>query len=162
MNDEMRFTEEELESMADKLLEEANATDISSQRETELPKPRKRPAKKKEGGEPPKPPEQVLQELLEKGKKAGRLAAKELAVLEDLNLDTEVQNKFYETLEQNGIDIDVGGEDALPPLEDDLVPEVEDLENIEEIPEEEITDTDALMDSFSTDDPVRMYLKEIG
>ncbi len=162
MNDEMRFTEEELESMADKLLEEANATDISSQRETELPKPRKRPAKKKESNEPPKPPEQVLQELLDKGKKAGRLAAKELAVLEDLNLDTEVQNKFYETLEQNGIDIDVGGEDALPPLEDDLVPEVEDLENIEEIPEEEITDTDALMDSFSTDDPVRMYLKEIG
>ena len=162
MNDEMRFTEEELESMADKLLEEANATDISSQRETELPKPRKRPAKKKESNEPPKPPEQVLQELMDKGKKAGRLAAKELAVLEDLNLDTEVQNKFYETLEQNGIDIDVGGEDALPPLEDDLVPEVEDLENIEEIPEEEITDTDALMDSFSTDDPVRMYLKEIG
>ena len=83
----MKFTEEELESMADKMLEQANVTDISSQRETELPKPRKRPPKKKESNEPPKPPEQVLQELLEKGKKAGRLAAKELAVLEDLNLD---------------------------------------------------------------------------
>ncbi len=162
MNDDMKFTEEELESMADKLLEQANVTDISSQRETELPKPRKRPPKKKDGSEPPKPPEQVLQELLDKGKKAGRLAAKELAVLEDLNLDPEAQNKFYETLEQNGIDIDVGGEDALPPLEDDIVPEVEDLAEIEEVTEEEITDTDALMDTFSTDDPVRMYLKEIG
>jgi len=162
MNDDMNLTEEELESMADKLLEQANATDIASQAETELPKPRKRPAKKKESNEPPKPPEQVLQELLDKGKKTGRLSAKELAVLEELNLDTEVQNKFYETLEQNGIDIDVGGEDSLPPLEDDIVPEMEDLAEIEEVAEEEITDTDALMDAFSTDDPVRMYLKEIG
>ena len=162
MNDDMKFTEEELETMADKLLEQANVSDISSQHETELPKPRKRPAKKKDANEPSKPPEQVLQELLDKGKKAGRLAAKELAVLEDLNLDPEVQNKFYETLEQNGIDIDVGGEDALPPIEDDILPEVEDLAEIEEVTEEEINDTDALMDSFSTDDPVRMYLKEIG
>ena len=164
MNEEMKFTEEELESMADKFLEEANASDIASQQETELPKPRKRSAKKKDAAqnEPAKTPEQVLQELLEKGKKTGRLSVKDLAVLEDLNLDSEIQNKFYETLEQNGIDIDVGGEDALPPIEDDMLPEVEDLAEIEEVTEEEITDTDALMDSFSTDDPVRMYLKEIG
>ena len=161
MNDEMKLTEEELESMADKLLEQANANDIASQTETELPKPRKR-AKKKENAEPPKSPDQVLQELLDKGKKAGRLSVKDLAVLEDLNLDSEVQNKFYETLEQNGIDIDVGGDDVLPPIEDDLLPEVEDLAEIEEVTEEEISATDALMDSFSTDDPVRMYLKEIG
>ena len=164
MNDEMKFTEEELESMADKFLEEANANDIASQQETELPKPRKRSSKKKDAApaEPTKTPEQLLQELLEKGKKAVRLSVKDLAVLEDLNLDSEVQNKFYETLEQNGVDIDVGGEDALPPIEDDMLPEVEDLAEIEEVTEEEITDTDALMDSFSTDDPVRMYLKEIG
>ena len=136
MNDEMKLTEEELESMADKLLEQANANDIASQPETELPKPRKRAAKKKENAEPPKPPEQVLQELLDKGKKAGRLSVKDLAVLEDLNLDSEVQNKFYDTLEQNGIDIDVGGEDALPPIGDDILPEVEDLEGIVEVTEE--------------------------
>ncbi len=162
MNDETKFTEEDLESMADKLLEQASANDISSQHETELPKSRKRASKKKEAAEPPKPPEQVLQELLDKGKKAGRLSVKDLAVLEDLNLDPEVQNKFYESLEQAGVDIDVGGDDALPPIEDDMLPEVEDLAEIEEVTEEEITDTDALIDSFSTDDPVRMYLKEIG
>ena len=162
MNDEMKFTEEDLESMADKLLEQASANDIASQDETELPKPRKRPAKKKDSAEPPKPPEQVLQELLDKGKKTGRLSVKDLAVLEDLSLDPEVQNRFYETLEQAGVDIDVGGDDALPPIEDDILPEVEDLADIEEVTEEEISDTDSLMDSFSTDDPVRMYLKEIG
>ena len=162
MNDEMNFTEEELENMADKLLEEASASDISSQTELELPKPkRKAAAKKKENDAPAKSPEETLQELLEKGKKAGRLSAKELAVIEDLNLDGDLVSKFYETLEQNGVDIDVGGEDVLPPI-DDVLPEVEDLADIEEVPEEEITDTDALMDSFATDDPVRMYLKEIG
>ena len=162
MSDEMNFTEEELESMADKMLEDASVTDISSQPELELPKPKRKSApKKKEGDEPRKSPEETLQELLDKGKKTGRLSAKELAVLEELNLDGDAVSKFYETLEQNGVDIDVGGEDVLPPI-DDVLPEVEDLADIEEVPEEEITDTDALMDSFATDDPVRMYLKEIG
>ncbi len=162
MADEIKLSEEELESMADRFLEEASVSDIADQDETELPKPKKRPAKKKEAAnEPVKTPEERLQELLDKGKKLGRLSAKELEVLEDLNLDSEVVNKFYETLEQNGVDIDVGPDDTLPPI-DDILPEGEDLAEIEEIPEEEIADTDAMMDSFSTDDPVRMYLKEIG
>ena len=160
MADEIKLSEEELESMADRFLEEANASDIADQKETELPKPKKRPAKKKDN-EPQKSPEEKLNELLEKGKKTGRLAAKELEILEDLNLDSEAMNKFYEILEQNGVDIDVSGDDTLPPM-DELLPEVEDLAEIEEVPEEEIADTDAMMDSFSTDDPVRMYLKEIG
>ena len=46
MADEIKLTEEELESMADKFLEEASASDIADQKETELPKPKKRPAKK--------------------------------------------------------------------------------------------------------------------
>jgi len=163
MSDEMKFTEEELETMADRLLEEAAISDITAQDETELPKPRKRPAKKKEGApaEASKTPEERLAELLEKGKKAGRLSAKDLECLEELNLDSEAVEKFYETLEQNGVDIDVAAVDALPPI-DDLLPEVEDLAEIEEVTEEEITDTDALIDNYSTDDPVRMYLKEIG
>ena len=36
------------------------------------------------------------------------------------------------------------------------------MEEIEEIPEEEIVDPNTLVDSFGIDDPVRMYLKEIG
>ncbi len=163
MSDETKFTEEELESMADKLLEEASISDIASQNETELPKPRKRSASKKKESpsDAGKSPEERLNELLEKGKKAGRLSAKELECLEELNLDGEAVDKFYETLEQNGVDIDVAAVDALPPI-DDVIPEIEDLAQIEEVPEEEISDTDALLDSFATDDPVRMYLKEIG
>ena len=158
--DETRLTEEELESMADRLLEEASTPDISSQTETELPKPKKRKKKDAAPG-PAKSPEEQLNELLEKGKKAGRLSVKELECLEELNLDPDTVAKFYDSLEANGIDVDVGSDDVLPPV-DELLPEGEDLADIEEISEEEINNTDALMDSFSTDDPVRMYLKEIG
>lgn len=163
MSDEMKFKEEELESLAEKLLEQASISEISDQQELEIPKPRKKTAKKKEAepAEPPKSNEEKLAELLEKGKKKGSLTTKELECLAEMNLDSDTEEKFYDTLEANGVDIDVGAADVLPPI-DDILPDGEDLANIEEVTEEEINDTDALMDSFSTDDPVRMYLKEIG
>ena len=144
--------------MADELLAEAEGL------EEKPAKPaRKRASRKKEAAEdaPVKTVEERLQELVEKGKKAGKLTPKELECLEDMNLDSEAMDKFYETLEKNGVDIEVGGEDLLPPL-DDVLPDAEDIGSIEEVTEEEINETETMVDSFSTDDPVRMYLKEIG
>ncbi|HIR86260.1 MAG TPA: RNA polymerase sigma factor RpoD [Candidatus Limivicinus faecipullorum] len=143
--------------MADQLLKE----DEGQSEQADKTKTRRKSGKKKENEEPVKNPEDKLHELLEKGKKAGKLTAKELECIEELNLDSDVVDKFYEALEANGVDIDIAGADLLPPI-DDVLPEVEDLASIEEVTEEEINDTDALVDSFSTDDPVRMYLKEIG
>ena len=157
MAEEHIYTEKELNDMADQFLKEND----SQQEHADKAKPRRKSGKKKENEEPVKTPEEKLNELLEKGKKAGKLTAKELECIEELNLDSEVVDKFYEALEANGVDIDIAGADLLPPI-DDVLPEVEDLANIEEVTEEEINDTDALVDSFSTDDPVRMYLKEIG
>ena len=162
MNDELQLTEEDLESMADKLIEEAAGADIAGQQETELIKSRKKSPRKKEGPVDTRPPEVRLQELFDKGKKAGKLTTKDLDLLNELNLDAEAIDKFYEQLEQAGIDIDYAGADLMPVLDDDLLPELDDLSEVEEVPTEEVTDTDALMDSFATDDPVRMYLKEIG
>ena len=51
------------------------------------------------------------------------------------------------------------GEDYIPELPDDAEPP---LEAMEEIPDEELVDPNSMVDSFGTDDPVRMYLKEIG
>ena len=158
MSEERNYTEKELEAMADALLEEAKAP-------AEQPKPKKKSASKKKDAAPETPaktPEERLNELIEKGKKAGKLSAKELECLEEMNLDGEVIDKFYETLEQNNIDIDIASTDVLPPIDDDILPDVEDIAEIEEVTEEEISRTDELADSFSTDDPVRMYLKEIG
>ena len=158
MSEERNYTEKELEAMADALLEEAKAP-------AEQPKPKKKSTSKKKDAAletPAKTPEERLNELIEKGKKAGKLSAKELECLEEMNLDGEVIDKFYETLEQNNIDIDIASTDVLPPIDDDILPDVEDIAEIEEVTEEEISRTDELADSFSTDDPVRMYLKEIG
>ena len=159
MSEEHVYTEQELSKMADALLEEVDHVEIPA----EPSRGKKKPAKKKDAApeQNTKTPEERLNELLEKGKKAGKLTAKELECLEEMNLDGEVVDKFYETLEKNGVDIDVGADDLLPPI-DDVLPDVDDLAGIEEVTDEEINDTDALMDSFSTDDPVRMYLKEIG
>ena len=99
-----------------------------------------------------------LSELIEKGKKKGNLSASELLdVLEDMDLSSEQMDKIYDTLENLGIE--TVSEDYIPELPDDADPPVEDME---EISEEEMVDPNALMDTFGTDDPVRMYLKEIG
>ena len=154
MKEDKNLSAEELERMADALLEETPEEPV---------KPKKKSAKKKEESapQPAKSPEERLNELLEKGKKNGKLNAKELEILEELNLDGEAIDKFYETLEANGIEIDMPAGDLLPTI-DDVLPEVEDLTELEEVTEEEISSTDELADTLSTDDPVRMYLKEIG
>ena len=104
--------------------------------------------------------EEKLNDLVEKGKKAGKLSSKDLMALEDMNLSSEETEKFYDRLES--LNIDVLGDDALPPVDEDALPELEELEEIEEVTEEEMNETEAMADTFSTDDPVRMYLKEIG
>ena len=104
------------------------------------------------------PGSEKLVELFERGKKKGNLSATELMeVLEDMDIGSEQMDKIYDTLENLGID--TVGEDYIPDLPDEAPPPIEALE---EIPEEEIVDPNSLVDSFGTDDPVRMYLKEIG
>ena len=104
------------------------------------------------------PGSEKLAELIERGKKKGSLSSSELMdVLEDMDLESDQMDKIYDTLENLGID--TVGEDYIPDLPDDADPP---LEAMEDISEEEIVDPNSMVDSFGTDDPVRMYLKEIG
>ena len=107
--------------------------------------------------------EERLTALVEEGKKRGSLSPKELLdVLEDMHLEQDQIDRFYDTLENFNIDT-VETEDStfLPP--DDIVPEIEELEEIETMAaDEELVDPETLADNFSVDDPVKMYLKEIG
>ena len=99
-----------------------------------------------------------LLELVEAGYKKGKLSSGEMMeVLESMELDSEHMDKIYDLFENLGVD--TVGEDVLPELDDDILPVGDDLEDI---PEEEIVDPNTLVDSFAIDDPVRMYLKEIG
>ena len=89
---------------------------------------------------------QVLKELLESGKQKGRLTTKEISdALEELDYDVEQVDKLYDTFEAYNIEIveDDGGESIAPASN-------EELESV------------LSADGISIDDPVKVYLKEIG
>ncbi len=99
-----------------------------------------------------------LRELLYRAQKKGKLDSGELMeTLDDLNLESEQMDQVYDSLEALSIDIS-NDEDILP----DLADEEPAAEEIAEVEEEELVDPNSLVNSFSIDDPVRMYLKEIG
>ena len=139
----------------------AAAAEHAPKKKKTVPKTVEQPA---EGADPEtmaRLKEEKLNALVEKGKKAGKLTSKELMdTLDDLKLEPEELDKFYDKLEDLGID--TAGEDIVPPIDDEVLPALEELQEIEEVTEEEIADTENYVDTFSTDDPVRMYLKEIG
>ena len=89
---------------------------------------------------------QVLKELLESGKQKGRLTTKEISdALEELDYDVEQVDKLYDTFEAYNIEIveDDGGESIAPASNEEL---------------ERVLSADGI----SIDDPVKVYLKEIG
>ena len=106
--------------------------------------------------------EQALKGLLELGKKKGSLTLKEMSdALVDINLDSDELDALYSDIEAAGVTIQ--GAEAMIAVMRDAEAEEEFNENdVEEVTEEEIADTDAMADGFAIDDPVRMYLKEIG
>ena len=108
----------------------------------------------------------VLQSLIAKGRKEGMLRASELnAELEKLDISPEKIEEIYEKFDTLGIQIvgadlelDLDLDDTLPPVGDDLGGEI----NLVEVEEEELVDPVDLAAEYNLDDPVRMYLKEIG
>ena len=103
----------------------------------------------------------VLQNLIAQGRKDGMLRASELnACLEKMDLSPEKIEAIYDRFEAMNIQI-LGAEleldddlDLLPDLDDDI-----DLSSMEE---EDLVDPVDLAAEYNLDDPVRMYLKEIG
>jgi len=100
-----------------------------------------------------------IMDLFARGKKRGRLESAEMMdVLDEVELDSDQMEKIYDSLES--LSIEIGSEeDILPEIPDDIDPPLDEIGDIEE---EELVDPNSLVDSFAIDDPVRMYLKEIG
>ena len=97
-----------------------------------------------------------LRDLFAKGKQKGKLDSDEITeVLDELDLDDDGRERVYNSLDALGVDYISG---VIEPDDLDEPP----LEAIAEIEEEELVDPNTLVDSFNIDDPVRMYLKEIG
>ena len=176
--EEKQLTSRELKEQANALLAEADFEEIN------LPKKAKKAAAAKKANEDTaqaeKPAEKYppldeklvaslpaaallqgsekLMEIFAKGKAKGKLNSSDLMeTIDEMNLESEQLDQIYDSLETLGIDI--GTAEAIDSSIDDVEPP---MEEIAEIEEEELVDPNELVDSFSTDDPVRMYLKEIG
>ncbi|MCI9511445.1 MAG: RNA polymerase sigma factor RpoD [Oscillibacter sp.] len=99
-----------------------------------------------------------LRELLARGKKKGKLESAELMdAVDDLNLESDQMDQLYDSLE--ALNIDISSDDLLLRDLPDDEPAAEEIADVEE---EELVDPNTLVNNFSLDDPVRMYLKEIG
>ena len=91
-------------------------------------------------------------EIIKKAKEKGNITYGELATqLGDIN--PEQIDKVFDAMEEMGVDVLKDGDD----LDE---PDIEDLEEVEDIKLEELDKMP--LDGVNTDDPVRMYLREIG
>ena len=91
-----------------------------------------------------------VNKILQKAKEQGQITYGDLAKeLDDANADQI--DKVFDAFEEMGVS-----------LNDDLdeEPDIEDLQEVEDLKLDEITDTN--YEGISVDDPVRMYLREIG
>ncbi len=101
-----------------------------------------------------------LKQLLEMAKKDKRIASKDLIdALDSIDADERQTDLIYDALEAAGIEIDVSDVVEMLTKPEDMAPSEEDLELIEE---EKLVDTEEMSEVMSLNDPVRMYLKEIG
>lgn len=105
-----------------------------------------------------------LSEIIAKGKTKGSLTNSEISeVLEGVDADAEVMEKLYEQLAAEGIeiasdfdtmlDIDSDSEDMGPMSDIDLSSDDNSSEDVDKMLDQ---------DGIAVNDPVRMYLKEIG
>ena len=94
--------------------------------------------------------DEKVKKIIEKAKENGKITYGENASeLEDTN--AEEIDKVFDAFEDLGVDL----------LNEDMEePDVEDLQDVEEIKLEDIDVTN--VEGISVDDPVRMYLREIG
>ena len=110
---------------------------------------------------------QKLETLITEAKKTGKVSSKHLVeTLDDVDATQEQTEQFYDILEQAGIEIDVSDVLDLIGSADMDNPTLSEMQAIEEegLPED-LDEPEALpedVENARLDDPVRMYLKEIG
>ncbi|MBR5559433.1 MAG: sigma-70 family RNA polymerase sigma factor, partial [Oscillospiraceae bacterium] len=92
----------------------------------------------------------LIRDLVEQGKAKGKLTTKELNdAMEELDFDVDQMDKLYDTLEANNIEI---VEDYISEIDMNLTTENNDVD----------LETSLYAEGISIDDPVKVYLKEIG
>ena len=96
----------------------------------------------------------VMKELAEQGKAKGQLSTKEiLDAIGEIDFDPEQLEKFYDSLETMGVEIVEDDFDDIP---------LEDIEIAVTGSSSPATPEDTSAENIAIDDPVKVYLKEIG
>lgn len=97
----------------------------------------------------------IIKDLLDQGKSKGQLSNKEiLDAIGEIDFDPEQLEKLYDKLESNGVEI---VEDVNDIILDDAA-----LSSIAATNESTDDSEESNIDGISIDDPVKIYLKEIG
>ena len=149
------MTEEELEAMADALLEEKPKKKRAAKAKKEKVEPVEEEVESKDDSGEKGEKKFNLKEIVDKAKAKGSISNAEIMEeLEDVDYDLEQIEKLYEALESSGVE--VTGYLDNPEFDDEIQTEVEQYESAEEM--EKMLSQEGL----AIDDPVRMYLKEIG
>ncbi len=100
-----------------------------------------------------------IKELIAKGKRKGALSYREIMdALEQVELNTDQIDEVYEALANHGIEIIPDASEESEESEDTL----DDQDGFQPEVEEEIEIDLTIPEGIALDDPVRMYLKEIG
>ncbi|MBU5427093.1 RNA polymerase sigma factor RpoD [Tissierella pigra] len=101
---------------------------------------------------------EAVKKLIDKGKKEGMLTYSEvIEVLEDISIDADQIDEIYQSLEAMGIEV-IGDKEELLLEKDDIDDNI-DKDELEEV---DIKEDLSVPKGINVDDPVRMYLKEIG
>ena len=101
-----------------------------------------------------------LQQLLERSMKTKKVTSKDLIdTLDSIDADEQQTDMIYDSLEAAGVEIDISDVVEMLAKPEEMLPSEEDLQLVEE---EKLVDTDEISEAMSLNDPVRMYLKEIG
>ena len=104
---------------------------------------------------------QAIVQLLALGRKKGELTYEEIGdALGKMDLSPDEMEILFEQLNQLGLTLKDDSDDSDDADDEDIEPTEDDFKNAEE--EEEIELDLSIPDDVGIDDPVRMYLKEIG
>ena len=129
---------------------EENLEEVKKVEEAKVTKETKAKTKK-EPENKEKTDKEKINNIIKEAKENGKMTYSDLATkLNDVN--PEKMDEVFDEFEKGGID--------LLPDDFDEEPNIEDLKEVEELKLDEITDTS--YEGISVDDPVRMYLREIG
>ena len=154
MGKSKELDQEKLQEEKDKLKKEIKVIkENKAKKDVEKSEIEEKPVVKEEKTEEQREQEEndKVKDIVKKAKETGKMTYGELAKeLEDTN--PEQIDKVFDAFEEMGVSL----------LNDDFEeePDIDDLKEVEDLKLDEITDTS--FEGISVDDPVRMYLREIG